>query len=98
MAGPASKIVLVAGGITFAGEWYWQHEIDWKVPLATLLLAAGMEGFSDIDKNGATILSLLIAIGAFSTKFKGHSAFDIVTGVMNTGTSKLTSKNVTTVK
>lgn len=88
MAAPATIITLVAGTATFSSEWYFSHELDWKVPLATVLLAAGMEGFSSIDRNGATILSLLILAGALTTKFNGHSALDMITGLVS-GTGKL---------
>ena len=86
-ASPATVIVLISGGTTFAVEWAFGHQIDWKVPLATVLLAAGAEGFSALDRNGATLLSLFVALGAFTTKFNGHSAIDLVNGVIS-GTGK----------
>lgn len=88
MAAPATVIVLIAGGTTFTTEWALGHKIDWKVPLATVLLAAGMEGFSTIDRNGATLLSLLVLLGALSTKWDGHSPFDLISGAVS-GSGKL---------
>jgi hypothetical protein len=84
---PATTIVLVTGGITFTGEWYWQHKIDWKVPLATVLLAAGAEGLSAIDKNGATIFAIMAFLAAATTKYNGHSAVDMVTNLVKGGPS-----------
>jgi hypothetical protein len=89
MAAPATIIVLVAGSATFTTEWALAHKIDWKVPLATLLLAAGMEGFSAVDRNGATLLSLLVLLGALTTKWDGYSPVDLISGAV-TGTGKLT--------
>lgn len=95
--GIGPKVVLVAGAITFTAEWYWDKQIDWKVPLATVLLAAGFEGLALIDKGGATILSLMVFAGAVTTKFNGHSAIDMLTNLTTT-TGKLGSKNVTPVQ
>jgi len=89
MAAPATIIVLVAGGSTFTAQWALGHTIDWKVPLATLLLAAGFEGFSAIDRNGATLMSLFVLLGALTTKFDGHSSIELLTSAIS-GTGKLT--------
>jgi hypothetical protein len=96
MSGPAATIVLVAGGITFTGEWYWQHKIDWKVPLATVLLAAGAEGLSAVDKNGATILAIMAFLAAATTKYNGHSAVDMITNLTSGGKPPTSSKKTTT--
>jgi hypothetical protein len=85
--GPATTIVLVAGSLTFVGEWYWEKKIDWKVPLATVLLAAGVEGLSAIDRNGATIMSVMVFLAAATTKYNGHSATDMVTNLVKGGPS-----------
>jgi hypothetical protein len=95
MTAPATGIVLAAGAITFTGEWYWNHEIDWKVPLATVLLSAGAEGLSAVDKNGATVLSLLVLLAALTTDIKGKSALDMITGLVG-GTGKTLGKAQTT--
>lgn len=100
MTAPATVIILVAGGSTFTAQWALAHKLDWKVPLATVLLAAGAEGFSAIDKNGATILSLMVLLGALTTKFDGHSVIDLVSSAA-TGTGKLagsTGQSTTAVK
>jgi hypothetical protein len=83
-------IVLVAGGATFTTEWMYSKVIDWKVPLATVLLAAAMEGVSAVDRNGGTLLGIMIALGAFSTKFNGHSFFDMITGLAGATTKPAT--------
>jgi hypothetical protein len=92
MSAPATTIVLITGGITFTGEWYWQHKIDWKVPLATVLLAAGAEGLSAVDKNGATIFAVMAFLAAATTKFNGHSAIDMVSNLVKGGPSPAPAK------
>lgn len=75
----APTVTLVAGGITFVNQWYWTHNLDWKVPVATVILAAGMSGLGKLDTKAANILSLMVLMGASTTKFNGHSAIDTVT-------------------
>jgi hypothetical protein len=71
-------ITLVAGGITFVNEWYQTRNIDWKVPLATALLAVGMEMLSNLSSGAATALSVMVLMGAATTQFNGKSALDTV--------------------
>lgn len=84
----ATVITLVAGGITFVNQWYQTRNLDWKVPVATVILAGGIDVLSNLDSKAATILSLLILMGAATTQFNGHSALDTVTSLTgNTSTS-----------
>jgi hypothetical protein len=85
MAAPATDVILAAGAVTFTGEWYWNKQLDWKVPLATVILAAAFEGLSNVDRHGATLLSVMVFAGAMSTKFNGHSAFEMVTNLVGGG-------------
>jgi|HubBroStandDraft_5_1064220.scaffolds.fasta_scaffold31006_6 hypothetical protein len=96
MAAPATDIVLAAGAVTFTGEWYWNKQLDWKVPLATVILAAAFEGLSNVDRHGATLLSIMVLAGAMSTKFNGHSAFEMVTTLVSGGKSNPKQKTSTT--
>lgn len=82
-------ITLVAGGITFVNEWYQTRNIDWKVPLATTLLAVGMEVFSSLDSGAATALSVLVLMGAATTQFNGKSAVSTVLEML--GNTKTTA-------
>jgi hypothetical protein len=72
----ATVIVLTAGTITFANEWYQTKQINWRVPVATLLLAALADGLAKVDNSAATGLSVMILLGALLTKFNGKSAAD----------------------
>lgn len=75
----SATVTLVAGGITFVNQWYWTRNLDWKVPVATVFLAAGMSGLAKLDTKTANILSIFVLMGAATTKFNGHSAIDTVT-------------------
>lgn len=81
-------ITLTAGGITFVNQWYQTHNLDWKVPVATVILGAGVDAFSKLDSKGALLLSGLILMGALTTKFGGKTPIDLITGFVNSrGTS-----------
>lgn len=73
MAEAAPLITIVAGSMTFVNQWYWTKNLDWKVPVATLILAAAMDGLSKLDSKSATMLSLMVLLGAATTEFDGHS-------------------------
>lgn len=82
MADAAPVIVIVAGSMTFVNQWYWTHNFDWKVPVATLLLAAGFEGLSKLDNKLAVTLALMTLLGAATTEFNGHSITNTISGFL----------------
>jgi hypothetical protein len=87
---PASvTITLVAGGMTFVNEWYQTKNIDWKVPIATVILAVGMDGFSKLSNGAATALSVIVFLGAATTQFNGKSSVDTITNLL--GNTKTTA-------
>lgn len=78
MANLATGIVLTAGTITFANEWYQTNTVDWKIPVATVLVAALFDGLAHIDEKAAVGLSVVVLIGAVTTRFNGKSVADTV--------------------
>jgi hypothetical protein len=93
VASTGTTIVLVAGGITFANEWYQTKDINWRVPIATALIAAGVEGISKLDDKAATGLAVMILIGAALTEFNGKSAAATLTDLFpNSGTATTGNK------
>jgi hypothetical protein len=72
----ATGMTLTAGTMTFANEWYQTKQVNWRVPVATLLLAAGIDFLDRIDNKIANALAVMIFIGAGTTTFAGRSAFD----------------------
>lgn len=76
MAQPATVIVLTAGTMTFANEWYQTNQVNWRIPVATVLLAGLFDVFAGIDNKAATITSVIVLIGALTTSFNGKSVAD----------------------
>jgi hypothetical protein len=83
---PATAIVLVAGTMTFANEWYQTKQVNWRVPVATLLLAAVFDGISHLDRGIATTISVMVLIGAATTDFNGKSVADTVSSLFTNTT------------
>lgn len=78
MASTAAGIILIAGGITFANEWYQEHSINWRVPIATVLAAAVFDGLAKLDDKAAVGVSIIVLIGAFVNKINGKSIADVL--------------------
>lgn len=83
----AADIVLIAGGMTFVNQWYQTKEINWKVPLATVLGAAAIDGISHLNDKAGIGLAVMVLIGAATTKFNGKSPADLVAGTFTTSTT-----------
>jgi len=79
----ATGIVITAGSMTFINEWYQTRQINWRIPIATLFLGAGMDVISAIDDKIANMLAIIILIGAGVTEFNGKSAFDTLSDLFN---------------
>lgn len=83
----ATAVVGTAGGIVFTTEFLAAHKLDWKVPLATLLLMPAIEGLADLDSRAAAFLAFIIFAGAATTKFNGVSVSDEINKMLKgTGT------------
>jgi hypothetical protein len=87
------KLVLLAGTLTFANEWLQTHEVNWRVPVATVLAAAVTAGIGKLSSGGATSLGLMALIVAAATPINGKSPIQEIGTVVNgsrTGKSKVT--------
>lgn len=81
MANTATAIILVAGTVTFTNEWYQTKKVNWRVPVATLLIGAVFDGLSHIDEKAATGLAVIALLAAATTEFNGKSAADTVSAL-----------------
>jgi uncharacterized protein YfiM (DUF2279 family) len=88
VANTATGIVLIAGTATFATEWYNTEKVNWKVPIATLLAAAVFDGLGKLDDKAAIGLSVLVLLGALTTKWGGRSAVETVAAIFTEQTEK----------
>lgn len=88
MANLATGIILTAGTITFTNEWYQTKKINWRVPVATVLAAAVFDGLAHIDDKAAVGLSIIVLMGAMTTKFGGKSAAETIAGIFAAATKQ----------
>lgn len=79
----ATAIVLTAGTMTFANEWYQTKQVNWRIPVATIFVGAAMDGLSALDEKIANMLAVMILIGAGVAEFNGKSAFDTMSDLFN---------------
>lgn len=88
----ATAIILFAGTATFANEWWQTHQVNWRIPVATLLLGAAFDGLSRLDPKTATLLSVMVLIGAMTTKFNGNSAASTLAAIFSSKPHQSTRK------
>jgi hypothetical protein len=84
MAATATGIILVAGTMTFSNEWYQTGQVNWRIPVATVLAAAVFDGFAKVSSNAATGMAVIVLIGASTTRFNGRSVADTVAELFTT--------------
>lgn len=84
----ATVMIITAGTVTFANEWYQTKNIDWKIPVVTLFLAAAFDGLAKIDANAAAGLAAIAMVGAFTVKYNGKSALDQLGGLVSQPATK----------
>jgi hypothetical protein len=77
------KLVLLAGTLTFTNEWLQTHEVNWRVPVATVLAAAVTAGIGKLSSGGATSLGLMALIVAAATPINGKSPIEEIGTVVN---------------
>jgi glucokinase len=79
----ATGIILVAGTITFANEWYQTKNINWRVPLATIFAALIFDGVAHVNDRAATGLAIMVLLGAMVTRFNGKSVAGTLADTFN---------------
>jgi hypothetical protein len=88
----ATVMIITAGTVTFTNEWYQTKNLDWKVPIVTLFLAAAFDGLAKVNDKAATGIAAIAMIGAFTTKFNGKSAIDTLGGLVSQPPTKAKQK------
>lgn len=91
MASTATGIILIAGTITFATEWYNTGKVNFKVPVATLLAAAVFDGLAKLDDKAAIGLAVMVLLGAVTVKWGGRSVVETVAAAFSEQTEKKTT-------
>jgi hypothetical protein len=77
------KLVLFAGTLTFSNEWLQTKEINWRVPVATVLAAAATAGIGRVSPGGATSIGVMALIVAAATPLNGKSPIQQIGAVVN---------------
>jgi hypothetical protein len=77
----ATGIVVTAGTMTFANEWWQTRQANWRIPVATLFLGTAFDFFSKLDSKIANMLAVIVFIGAGTATFNGRSAFDMLASI-----------------
>lgn len=81
--------VLAAGTMTFGNEWLQTKGLNFRVPVATLLLAALDGGISAFDPKAGVAFGAIVFIGALTVPLNGKSPITELTSQLNqTGASK----------
>lgn len=70
----APALVLTAGVLTFGNEWLQTGQLNWRVPIATLLGAGILGAIGAISAGAANGLGVMVLIAAANTQFNGKSA------------------------
>jgi len=89
-AGPG--LVVAAGAMTFANEWYQNGKFNWRIPVATILGAALVGGLAAFSPNSGKALGGIILIGAATAKFGGHSVVEELNVAINQGNKDVVGK------
>ena len=76
-------MVLLAGTLTFGNEWYQTKDINWRVPVATVLAAVVAAGIGKVSPNGATALGIMALITAAATPLNGKSPIQELKSVVD---------------
>jgi len=80
--------VLGAGAMTFVTKFYYTQDIDWKIVIATPLIAGGFALLGKLDSNATMILGIMALMTAATTKFNGNSFVSLLTALGPGGAPK----------
>lgn len=89
------KLVLLAGSLTFVNEWLQTKQVNFRVPVATVLAAAATGGVGLISPGGATGLGVMALIVAAATPLKGKSPIEEISSVVNSSSATKKSSGTT---
>jgi hypothetical protein len=88
------KLVLLAGTLTFTNEWIQSHEVNWRIPVATVLGAAAIAGVGSISSGAGTGLGLMALVVAATTPLNGKSPIQQISSTVNAPVSTTSKQKV----
>jgi hypothetical protein len=77
------KLVLAAGTLSFGNEWLQTKQVNWRIPVATVLAAAAAAGIGKVSSGAATSLGVMALIVAAATPLNGKSPIQQFNTVVN---------------
>lgn len=77
------KLVLVAGTLTFSNEWLQTRQINWRIPVATVLAAAAIAGVGKVAPGAGTGLGVMALIVTAVTPINGKSPVQEINAIVN---------------
>ena len=85
MASPDTgmKLVLVAGVMTFGNEWYQTHDLNWRVPIATVIAAAVTAGIGHVSPGAGVGIGVMALVVAATTPLNGKSPVQELSSVVD---------------
>ena len=89
------KLVLLAGTMTFSNEWLQTRQVNWRIPVATVLAAAAVAGVGRVAPGAGAGIGVMALIVAAATPLNGRSPIQEINAVVNRSAVK---KKLTTSK
>lgn len=84
-------LVLITGTMTFTNEWLQTKEVNWRIPIATLIGAVVIDGISKVTGGGGTALGAIVLIAGATAPINGKSPVQEFLTVLPSGKAKKTS-------
>lgn len=78
----STGIVLTAGGVAFANEWWQTKTPNFRIPIATLGVAFLFTGIERLNSRAGVGLAWMMLILALTTPIKGKAPAQTVLAVM----------------
>jgi len=78
----STGIVLTAGGISFANEWYNDKTPNFRIAVATLGVALLFDGIEKISEGAAIGLSTIMLITVLVTPIQKKTPIDTVNDIL----------------
>jgi len=71
-----APLVLAAGALTFGNEWLQTDQLNWRIPIATLIGAGVVGLIGQLSPGAGNGLGFLVLIAAANTRLNGKSPID----------------------
>lgn len=82
MADYGAALVLAAGTLSFGNEWLQTNQVNWRVPIATLLGAGAVGLIGNLSPGAGNSLGFLVLIAAATVRINGKSPLEEFTATL----------------